>query len=250
MKLDFETIQLKEMDKVKLMNRTDRKYWFHRSQLPDLLESIKHDYYILNIDGESQLPYKTTYYDTGSDKMFVDHHKGKLNRFKIRRRTYVNSGISFLEVKFKSNIGRTIKTRITAEPESSDFTEAENQFLTEQTPFEVEELKASLLNQFTRLTMVHKGFKERCTIDLNIRFKNGIKEMRFDDLVIVEIKAEANSGISPLALILRNQRIKSSGFSKYCVGRSVLDTYLKRNAFKNKIRRIEKVMRSNELIKN
>lgn len=245
MKLDFETIQLDEMDKVKLMNRTDRKYWFHRSQLPNLLEAIKDDYYILNIDGESQLPYQTTYYDTGSDKMFVDHHKGKLNRFKIRRRTYVNSGISFLEVKFKSNIGRTIKTRINSNQDTTQFTSSENQFLSEQTPFDGRELKPSLQNQFKRLTMVHKGFSERCTIDLNIRFKNAMNELVFDDLVIVEIKADASSGVSPLALMLRDKRIKSSGFSKYCIGRAVLDKDLKNNAFKDKIRRIKKVMRAN-----
>ena len=118
----FDPIQLEEMEKVKLMNRTDRKYWFHFDFLPELLQTIKHDYYILNIDGKNQLPYTTTYYDTTKNKMYASHHNGKLNRFKIRRRSYVASRISFLEIKFKSNKGRTIKKRIPADFNNLKFT--------------------------------------------------------------------------------------------------------------------------------
>ena len=48
----FEPIKLEEMGQVKLMNRTDTKYWFNLIQLQKLLESIKDSYYILKIDGE------------------------------------------------------------------------------------------------------------------------------------------------------------------------------------------------------
>ncbi len=61
-------------------------------------------------------------------------------------------------------------------------------------------------------------------------------------MVIVEIKSEGNSEISALKLALRDHRLKTAGFSKYCIGRTVTDGELKRNAFKNKIRKIEKVI--------
>lgn len=95
------------------------------------------------------------------------------------------------------------------------------------------------------MTLVNKNFKERCTIDLNIQFVKGGRTTAFENLVIVEIKSEGRCAKSPLAIALRDQRIKTSGFSKYCMGRAATDAVLKRNGFKEKIRRIEKTIQSN-----
>jgi len=243
---DFtDPIQLEEMDQVKLMNRTDTKYWFHIDRLNNLLQEIKTDYFILEINGESELPYNTTYFDTENNRMFSDHHNGKLNRYKVRRRAYVSSGISFLEVKFKSNKGRTIKKRIPSEFGNTLFTKLECDFINHHIPFNTSELRPSLINNFSRLTLVNKNFKERCTIDLNLQFEIGDKMIALENLVIVEIKSEGKSEHSPLARALREKRIKCSGFSKYAVGRTLTDAHLKRNAFKEKIRSIEKTAHSN-----
>ena len=247
----FNPIQLNQMDKVKLMNRTDTKYWFHSERLGDLLETIKDNYFILKIDDEAELPYATTYYDTKENQMYEAHHNGKLNRYKVRRRSYVSSGISFLEVKFKNNKGRTIKKRILSENRNNFFTAKEFEFLNVQIPINSKLLQPSLVNKFSRLTLVHKNFKERCTIDFNLQFKTADKIISLDDLIIVEIKSEGSPSNSSLARALRNQRIKTSGFSKYCVGRVVTDPALKRNAFKHKIRTIEKTIQTkNNLYEN
>jgi hypothetical protein len=240
----FNPIRLDEMDRVKLMNRTDTKYWFHTSQLQNLLHGIQENYFMLNINGEMALPYSTVYYDTKQNKMFAAHHNGKLNRYKIRRRSYVSSGISFLEVKFKNNKGRTIKKRIPSDFNHNNFTIQEREFLNTLTPFSVNELHSSLVNNFSRITLVNKNFRERCTIDFNLQFETSEKHIWLDNLVIVEIKSEGSPSNSPLARALRDQRIKTSGFSKYCVGRTVTDARLKRNAFKHKIRSIEKIIQS------
>lgn len=240
----FDSIRLEEMDKVKLMNRTDTKYWFHASHISEILHSIMNDYFILKIGGQADLPYGTTYYDTTESNMYTAHHNGKLNRYKVRRRSYVTSGISFLEVKFKSNKGRTIKKRISAEFGKISFTPEENEFLSQHIPFNTIDLQPSLINNFSRLTLVNKNLQERCTIDLNLQFKTNDKQVSLDNLAIVEIKSEGSASNSPLARALRNQRIKTSGFSKYCVGRTVTDSSLKRNAFKSKIRSIEKTIQT------
>lgn len=240
----FTTIQLEEMDQVKLMNRTDTKYWFHTNHLAEILQAIKNDYFILKINGEVELPYATTYYDTAGSNMYGTHHNGKLNRYKVRRRSYITSCISFLEVKFKSNKGRTIKKRVAADFGETTFTANEYDFLNQHIPFNTFELQPSLNNNFSRLTLVNKNFKERCTIDLNIQFKTSAKHVLLDNLTIVEIKSEGSASNSPLARVLRDQRIKTSGFSKYCVGRTVTDISLKRNAFKSKIRSIEKTIQT------
>ncbi len=242
---NFDSILLEEMDQVKLMNRTDRKYWFYIGQLNDLLQTIQSDYYLLHIDGNSLLPYSTTYYDTSKNNMFISHHNGKLNRYKIRRRSYVNSGISFLEVKFKNNKGRTQKKRMPADFGNTVFTNDENEFLNRHSPFTSSQLKPSLMNEFYRLTLVNKNFKERCTIDLNLQFQNNGKSVVYDNLVIIEIKADGKSYVSPLATALRDNRIKAAGFSKYCVGRTVIDPDLKSNNFKRKIRKLNKTIQIN-----
>lgn len=239
----FKSIDLREMDKVKLMNRTDHKYWFSVNELSTVLESINQQYYILQIDGKDHMPYSTTYFDTTKNEMFIAHHNGKLNRYKIRRRQYLVSGIGFLEIKFKNNKGRTIKKRIQTDGTNGSFSEKEIQFIKKNTPYSAEELQLSLLNNFTRLTLVNKNFKERCTIDIDLNYKNENKNVNLKNLVIVEVKSEGNSNISALELALRDNRLKAAGFSKYCVGRAMTDSNLKRNEFKRKIRRIEKVIK-------
>lgn len=241
----FSPIHLEEMEKVRLMNRTDTKYWFHESNLDLLLLSIEPNYYLLNMDGQVVLPYETMYYDTFKNGMYNSHHNGKLNRYKIRHRSYVSSGIRFLEVKFKNNKGRTLKKRIHSDF-NKGFSEKENNFLKALTPFSVEDLQPSLNNSFSRLTLVNKNFQERCTIDLNLSFTSKKKQLALHKLVIVEIKADGSSSASPLARALRDQRIKKSGFSKYCIGRSVTDTGLKRNNFKHKVRMITKTLNTIE----
>jgi len=238
----FKPIRLEEMEQVKLMNRTDTKYWFHMNHLQKILQGIHKKYFILKIGGQTILPYATTYYDTTENSMYEAHHNGKLNRYKVRRRSYITSEISFLEVKFKSNKGRTIKKRILTEFGEIEFTPQENDFLNELIPYNYQYLLPSLINNFSRLTLVNRNFQERCTIDINLRFKSNNKQVSLDNLVIVEIKSEGNPSNSPLAIALRDQRIKSSGFSKYCVGRTITDASLKRNAFKSKIRSIGKTI--------
>lgn len=241
----FDSITLSEMDQVKLMNRTDQKFWFHSNYLSEILEMVKDDYFLLYIEGQNQLPYATTYFDTENNRMFAAHHNGKLNRFKIRKRSYVNSGISFLETKFKNNKGRTIKKRIPCSHDKDEFSNTEAHFINSHTPFYTRDLTPSLVNNFSRLTLVNKNFKERCTIDLDIEFKVLDRIVTLDNLVIVEIKSDGKSNASPLGIALREKRIKTSGFSKYCVGRSITDPLLKRNAFKEKIRKIEKITQTN-----
>lgn len=239
----FDKIKLEEMDRVSLMNRTDTKFWFNYKHLQDILDAIKDDYYLLHIKDKCQLPYATTYYETAGNSMYLKHHNGKLNRYKVRRRTYVESKISYLEIKFKNNKGRTVKKRILSSNNQVEFTAKEKAFITAVTALDADMLKPILLNEFNRLMLVNKDFKERCTIDVNLKYTYKGKKVTLDDLVIVELKSGSNSGLSPLASALRDRRIKSAGFSKYCFGRSITDPHLKRNSFKAKIRKVQKIIK-------
>lgn len=236
----YTGVSLSDMDQVKLMNRTDRKFWFNRNQLSDILKSLEQNYSVLEIEGKRMMSYESTYYDTLDDLMYYTHHRGKLNRYKIRRRNYMISGISFLEIKFKNNKGRTIKKRIPTQYEMPQFSEKDTQFIKEKSPYQPHLLKPSLINNFKRITLVNKNMHERCTIDLHLNYTYQGKKYLMDDLVVVEVKTEGLSAYSPMAHKLSEKRIKPSGFSKYCIGRSLVEPQLKSNNFKSKQRELKK----------
>ncbi|MFI3258640.1 MAG: polyphosphate polymerase domain-containing protein [Rikenellaceae bacterium] len=235
----FKGISLSQMDSVKLMNRTDRKYWFNVNHLEGLLLDIVDDYYVLEIEGGRNLPYSTTYYDTWGDHMYMTHHRGKLNRFKIRRRNYVTTDSSFLEIKFKSNKGRTIKKRIPTDYRNPHFNESEGVFVADKSPYRVEELHPVLVNGFRRLMLVSKSMNERVTIDQDLAFMSNGVEAKLSELVVVEVKSEGRAK-SAIIDAMHSRRLKASGFSKYCMGRSITDQKLKHNLFKFKHRMIER----------
>ncbi len=241
----FAPIQLEQMDQVKLMNRIDQKFWFHEAYLQRILQSANHQYYILNIEGENEFPYTSTYYDTTENQMYTKHHNGNLNRYKIRRRSYLSSGISFLEIKFKTNKGRTSKKRIPTGFNELSFTKEESDFIEANTPYSCRDLTAMLINQFSRVTLVNRNFKERCTIDQSLQYTKNGSWIKLEKLAIIEIKTDGRQNVSPLALALREERIRASGFSKYCMGRVLTDQDLKRNAFKKKLRIVQKTTHTN-----
>ena len=105
----FEAISLKEMDRVKLMNRMDTKFAFTTADLSRILPLLIAHYRVLTIEGTNTPHYESLYFDDEKFSFFKDHHNGKGDRFKVRIRKYVESNIFFLEIKHKIK-GRTDKT--------------------------------------------------------------------------------------------------------------------------------------------
>ena len=239
----FESISLDEINqKVRMMKRVDTKYWFHVDDLWEVLQDIRDEYLILEIDGARNFTYITTYFDTAKNKMYTDHHNGKLNRYKIRHRYYVESDYSFLEIKFKNNKGRTLKSRIKSSSNKPVFSESEGQFILANTPYSCDDLVPALRNEFNRMTIVNKDFTERCTVDLNLKFSFGQENKNLEGMAIFEIKTDGKPKPSPLMTALKKRGLKASGFSKYCVGRAIMDTGVKRNSLKHKLRQLHKLV--------
>ncbi len=236
----FKRVTLADLDQVKLMDRTDSKFCLHRSQLPDILEALKHDYSILEINGESIFPYDTTYFDTADDRMYINHQNGKRNRYKIRVRQYVVSKDNFLEIKFKNNKGRTIKERIRRPDFNPEFKDNELNFLQNSSPYPGSDLQPKILSFFNRITLVDNQFTVRVTIDTLPRFKNQEKEIIIKDLVIIEIKQSKNNKTALINHVLRKNKVRRQGFSKYCIGRSLLEENIKKNKFKPLLIRLRK----------
>lgn len=237
----FDPITLEEMDGVKLMDRTDTKFTFNTNQLIDVLEEAKAYYKVLNVEGNRISRYKTLYFDTQDFDLYNEHHSGKLNRYKIRHRTYVESNLGFLEVKFKNNKGRTLKTRI-KEIEVPELKEGKAfDFLKKALPFDPLILLPKIWINYSRVTLVNKTSAERLTLDLNLEFeKNGNKQI-LNQLVIAEVKQDSKVA-SPFINIMRNKHIRQGSISKYCFGIASSYKEVKKNNFKQKLSNVKKII--------
>ena len=246
------TIGLDEMSAVKLMNRVDTKYVLGEEQCLEMLRRAADDYSVQTIGG---CRYSTLYYDTEDRRMYVSHHDRRAARQKIRTRTYVESGVSFVEVKNKTNKGRTEKRRMRIDAESFAAVtrdEGAAEFLRGAAHYPPEEITPALATAFERITLVNHARTERLTIDWNLRFTDvrarsagdGGVTASIAGMVIVELKQDGMAAFSPMKRILGQLRIRPLKVSKYCIGTALAAPRVKSNRFKAKIRRIIKTINS------
>jgi hypothetical protein len=145
-------------------------------------------------------------------------------------------------VKHKNPKDRTIKQRIlTAQPVVEITQEAEN-WLNGVYPFDSQVLEPKLWNTFTRITLVSKQYCERVTLDVDLAFYTTDKAVKLDGIAVAEVKMDANNRASPFLAQMREQRVRPQGFSKYCVGVSMLYDQVKKNTMKPKLLWIEKMI--------
>ncbi len=249
----FAPISLEEMDSVKLMNRIDTKYLTDEETLVKILrEACAAGYMVLETDGLRINPYDSLYYDTDGLKMYYDHRNRKLVRQKVRTRSYLTSGMTFLEIKRKNNKGRTKKKRISIP--SSDFnnysrnTEATS-YLAQHSDFSAYELNPVVETLFFRITLVNPDKTERLTIDTCLNFKNhrtGLEASLFDT-VIIELKQDGRA-VSRMKNILLNLRVKPRRVSKYCVAVTMTDPGVRPGRFKQKVHIIEKIINKKAIL--
>ncbi len=238
----FAPITLAEMKSVRLMNRVDTKFVTTLPRLMQLLEMAKGEYFVQEIDGERNSAYTTLYYDTPRLDMYIMHHNGCLGRQKVRVRQYVDSNLTFLEVKNKNNHRRTRKKRITVT--GFDITgEQQREFLKPLCWWDVDTLQPALRNWFNRITLVNKAKTERVTIDTGLRFHNCMSglDKSLDQVVIIELKRDGNQP-SPLLAMLRDLHIHPYGFSKYCMGTALSNPSVKKNRLKPKLHYVERLL--------
>jgi hypothetical protein len=243
----FKKISLTDLNSVKLLDRTDIKFATSVFKLSYLLKHLSADYKVLSINNEYEFPYKTLYYDTPDLAMYLKHHNGNLNRFKIRERAYMNNEKRFLEVKFKNNKGRTIKERILRTETNNDFSATEASFIQEKTPYSANLLEAKVLVNYSRITLVNKDNTEKITIDSDIRFSGNDLNQEMKNLIIVEVKQSVRSR-SAILSILRSLKIPQVSFSKYCLGINFLYPNVKKNNFKEKLITLNKIINDTSFI--
>lgn len=240
----MEAIGLEEAKAVRLTNRMDRKYMAPIGQLEGMLERVADHYFVQQIDGNRVAPYRTLYFDTDDLAMYTMHHNGKLNRQKLRVRTYRSTDTTFFEIKNKDNKGRTSKMRLLMDVQMFDHPEEVpevREFVVRNTPFALcagihgsMPLQACLENCFERITLVDKGMKERVTIDRGIAFHNRVTGWDADlmGLLVIEVKHEAGTPMSKMERTLHEMHVQPQRMSKYCIGTALTNPAAKKNRFK------------------
>lgn len=228
---DFASVSLKELDSVKLQNRIDTKYILTKAQLLQVLEGIKDQQFVLDIDGTRVFSYKTIYFDTPDFQFYKDHHNGCINRVKVRCREYVESHLCMYEIKRKLFGTRTDKQRIKITELPAAL--SQEQFdLIQYKRLSAKHLEKKQTNEFKRITLTNKKFTERITIDFDICLYNEKKKFMLDNIAIIEVKQGKSDIFSNTVQVLKKLKIAQSGFSKYAIGVALLEGHLKHNAFK------------------
>ena len=237
----FESISLEEMDSVSLMKRVDTKFVFNRSLLEEIFPLLADQYKLLYVNDVVKSKYTSLYFDTTDFKFFMNHHNGKLNRSKVRFREYIDSQVSFLEVKRKNSKGKTIKKRVQVDTPTKTLNLDQKKFIKNRLKEDYELLYCHT-NFFHRITMVNKFLKERITIDFDLRFENDKKTIKDETnhIVIAEVKQEKLDRTSFFYKLMKENNIRPSSMSKYCIGTSLLNKDLKANRFKKNFRVLTK----------
>lgn len=244
----FEPITLSEMSEVALQDRTDTKFVMREGQLYNALATLTQQYRVLDIRGVRLNQYRTLYLDTADFDLFRQHHTGRRDRYKVRTRSYVDSHLSFLEIKHKVRQNRTVKNRIATPDLLTWMTPEADAFLNDHLPFDPEALEPKLWNEYTRITLASKRDCERLTLDLRLRFsgyENTFAAGRSFDLpglAIAEVKQDGPNRHSAFLSRMRETGVRPIGFSKYCAGVAMIFDEVKHNNFKPKMRLVQKLV--------
>jgi hypothetical protein len=224
----FEPVSLEQLDKrAALLRRVDNKYAVEREHFVALLERLRSDHQVLEIDGRREFGYRSTYFDTEQLRCFTDHVEDGQPRFKARTRLYVDASSCVFEVKLKREDGETDKRQLEYSVEDADrFTDSAKQCVEEalrDVGLEAPDgMAPTLQTSFRRITFAAREGSERLTCDLGVRLTSpdGGEASLHDGLVLVETKTER--GESPADRALSDLGVAPISLSKYRVGMSLV----------------------------
>lgn len=242
----YDPVSLNQIGGAALLDRVDTKYLLGLRHLSAALDCLSADYRVLCIDQARLNPYHTIYFDTPDFTLYRQHHNGLGERYKVRSRTYVSTGVSFFEIKYRTNRRRTIKTRLPLDAAQSRIDARSEAFVRANTPFDGRTMVPVLWNDYRRITLVGRESPERVTLDLDVRFGWDGAEAALPGVCIAEVKQPRLSRDSAFIQQMRALGIRPAGFSKYCAGVALIYRHVKQNNFKPQLRHLYKLMQGEQ----
>ncbi|MEU4424726.1 polyphosphate polymerase domain-containing protein [Actinoplanes sp. NPDC024001] len=238
----FAPITLDELvGEAALLTRLDRKYLLPAADLPGALERMPADVRMLEIDGRRAFAYRSVYFDTAGLDAYLAAARRRRRRFKIRIRTYLDTGQAFLEVKTRGTRGFTIKDRIAYAGDSARLSpeglaHTGSVLADAGIPADGHEFRPVLATFYRRTTLYVPSTGSRVTVDTDLAWTlpDG-STVRMPDTVIVETKtARAASDVDRL---LWSSGHRPCSISKYATGLAALRPELPANRWHPVLRR-------------
>jgi hypothetical protein len=218
---------------VGLQTRVDRKYIVPADQLERLIRDFGGRLAALDVDGRRLFGYESTYFDTSNYISYLGAAHRRRRRFKVRTRTYLDSGQCMLEVKVRSGRGETVKHRLPYSPEDrARITPAARAFIAGHVG-ELDSATAlvpSLTIRYLRATLIDLADGARITVDADLHCaRPDGSQLVLEDRLIVETKSAGPPARADRALWAAGHRPVS--ISKYGVGMAGLDPTLPGNTW-------------------
>ena len=239
----LEAVSLDELvSAASLLTRVDRKYVVPRADLEAVLARLDEGTRVLEIDSARNFAYESVYFDTPDLLSFRMAAQPRRRRFKLRTRSYLDTGSSYLEIKTRGARGTTVKERDEYDPERrGELTaDARDDVAGALSTIGVaseraEELDATLVTRYRRATLLAPDGSGRATVDTDLEWiepdGNGFALPR---LAIIETKS--GSSASAVDRLLWRSGHRPATVSKYATGLAALHPELPGNRWARLLR--------------
>jgi hypothetical protein len=222
-----------------LQVRLDRKYVVPVDLVGELCADLGADFHALEMDGRRLFGYESVYFDTPDLETFRAHRQGRRRRFKLRTRTYTDSGDCLVEVKLKDRRGATVKHRLPHEIALRDRLDDRARafvaaVLADSAVDPPPDLHPVLRTTYRRATLVDLRAGVRITFDVDLQFGAAGRVEAGPPQVVVETKS---AGSEPAHRAFAQRGMRPVRLSKYCVGIALTHPDLAANRWNRVLRR-------------
>ncbi|NTW28869.1 MAG: polyphosphate polymerase domain-containing protein [Coriobacteriia bacterium] len=236
---ELDAVDLSALDRAAaLQTRKDRKYIVPSSVLEEAIREMGHEISALTIDGKRMFRYESAYFDTPDLHSYLAAAYGRPSRFKVRTRTYMDSGKCLLEVKARERTDLTVKHRCPYPLEDRSRLTAEGRLFIEQfNPVAMisRDLRHTLTVRYLRTTLFEAASASRVTVDTEIEaITHDGRHLRLPSLVIVETKT--CGAPSRFDRRLWSAHCRPVKVSKYCTTLAAIDPSLPANKWSRVLR--------------
>ena len=228
---DVPGISLQSVNEVAaLQTRVDRKYVIPRTAASELVASLEDSLSVLEINDVRTFGYESVYFDTADHALYLAAAHRRRRRFKVRTRTYYETGVSKLEIKTKGNRGETVKRRIDYDRlDRRGLTDSGRRFVDawSASTLSADQLIPTLTTTYDRTTFVDRSSRSRMTIDSDLVCSDEAGLSVELDGLIVETKSSGPPTASDRWLWLHGYR--PTKISKFSTGLAALHPELPLN---------------------
>jgi len=232
----LRTISLAELQAVAdLQTRVDRKYIVPAALAARMIAELAAGLTVLQIDGRRDFAYESVYFDTPLLASYLGSAHGRRRKFKVRTRSYLDSGLCVLEVKTASGRGETVKERIEYDLDARDTLTSSARGFLETRALPADDLLATLTTRYRRSTLLEVG-GARATLDTGLEClgPDG-SAAQMVDKVLIETKSTGTT--TAIDRFLWSQGHRPTRVSKYCTGLAALNAALPANRWNRTLRR-------------